>query len=218
MRDRNLPYKQFNIQLEKYILSNLRRKEDRRITFSQDLSLEFRPYSNHREFQIIFPRNFRLLRALAIVQWYFPENLHFLTYLSLEEQTFNWLTQKQKIEIKIYLSSKENCVKYLYLTDRYSSNEIFGNILKNDLLDLQRQFKIKKKIYPKPTEKVYRRGPKDKGSRRVDSSLRILQEEIEKDFILQYEENLLIKKRKLLHATINKILIILRDFQDLEDK
>lgn len=213
MRDRNLPYLQFNIQLEKSIQRNLKLFENQRITFSRDLSLEFRPYSNHQEVQIFFPRDYRLLRTFCVIQWYFPQNLHFLSYITLEEQTFKWLTNKQRLELKILLSSKENCIKYLYLTERYTSSEIFGNILKNDVKDLLKKLKITRKRYPKPTEKVYRRGPKDKGSRRVDSSISIIAKEISCDVFIQEENKKLERKRKLLHTTLHKILKILENYQ-----
>jgi hypothetical protein len=216
MRDRNLPYKQFNIQLEKNILQNFKKFETRRITFSQELSFEFRPYTNHREVKISFPKEYRLLRVLSIIQWYLPENLHFLVYIQLKEQDFSWLSEKQRIEINLFLESKEDMVKYLYLTERYTGNEIFGNILGNDLKDLIKRTKIFLVKYPIPTEKVYRRGPKDKGSRRVNSSASIIQEEISKDIFLQIEELKRVKRKLRLQSTINLILKILRN-SDLEE-
>lgn len=213
MRDRNLPYKQFNIQLEKTILQNFQNFETRRISFSQELSFEFRPYSLHRSPEIILPKDYRLLRVLSIIQWYLPENFHFLVYLKLKEQTFTWLSQKQQIEIQLFLDSKESCVTYLYLTERYTGNEIFGNILNNDLRDLYSRLKVLRIYYPKPKDKVYRRGPKDKGSRRLDSSISIISEEVQRDVFLQIEELKRCKRKFLLQSTINKILLILRDFQ-----
>lgn len=211
MRDRNLPYNQFHIQLENTILRNFKKFETRRITFSQELSFEFRPCTNHRDFVINFPRDYRLLRVLSIIQWYLPENLHFLVYIQLKELSLSWLTEKQKMEVTIYLDSQDNCERYLYLTERYTGNEIFGNILGNDLKDLMKRLKITRRYYPKPSEKVYRRGPKDQGSRRVNSSSSIIQEEIRKDCFILLEEEKRVKKKFLLQSNINKILKILRD-------
>lgn len=216
MRDRNLPYNQFHIQLERTILRNFKNFETRRITFSQELSFEFRPYTLHRELQVTLPKDFRLLRVLAITQWYLPENFHFLVYIKLKEQSFSWLTEKQRIELELYLDSKESMVKYLYLTKRYTGNEIFGNILGNDLRDLSRKLKVFRIKYPEPAEKVYRRGPKDKGSRRVNSSSSIIQEEIQRDVFILLEEEKRVKKKIQTQSTINLILKILRN-SDLED-
>lgn len=221
MRDRNQSYKQFNIQLEKIILRNFQKyetiiivsNETRRIRFSQELSFEFRPYSLHRSFEIIIPKDFRLLRVLSVIQWYLPENFHFLVYLKLKEQSFTWLAPKQRIELNLLLDSKESCVTYLFLTERYTGNEIFGNILNNDLKALGKRFKVKEITYPKPKDKVYRRGPKDYGSRRPDSSISIITEEVQKDIFLQIEDLKRCKKESLLRSTINRLLLILRDFQ-----
>jgi hypothetical protein len=57
---------------------------------------------------------------------------------------------------------------FLYETQRYSSNEIFGNILGNDLKDLNEELKVRRKKYRKPKELVRRRGYKDHGARRPD--------------------------------------------------
>jgi hypothetical protein len=92
-------------------------------------------------------------------------------------------------------------LKYLYLTERYTGSEIFGNILGNDLKDLCRKMKILRRTYPRPVKKVWRRGPKDKGSRRVNSTSSILVEEYRKDYLLNLEEEKVQRKRRLLHLT-----------------
>lgn len=214
MRDRNqLSYQQFNIQLVKEISLNLQKFGTRRNTFSHELSLEFRPDKLHSSPRISYPRNFRLLRCLCIVQWYFPENLHFLTLTDLEKESFSWLNLKQKMEISIYLNSRETMIKYLYLTDRYSGNQIFGNILKNDLQELSKKFKVTYESYPRPRRKVYRRGPKDKGSRRVHSCGPLFLEDIQRDVFLQLEEEKFQRKLILQQNLINSLLKFLENFQ-----
>lgn len=216
MRDRNLlSYQQFNIQLEKYITSGLQEFGTGRNTFSQELSFEFRPGGLHPGPKIVYPKDFRLLRVLCIVQWYFPESLHFLTVVSLEEEEFSWLNFKQQVEIQIYLSSKENMEKYLYLTDRYSGNEIFGNILKNDLQDLSKKFRVSKEFYPRPRKKVFRRGPKDKGSRRVTSLGPIYEDDVRRDVFLALEDEEFQRKKRHRQSTINRILRIIANLSDL---
>lgn len=201
MRDRNLSFAQFHIQFSEVILRHLEQFENRRISFSQELSFEFRPSELHHEPVVVYPRDFRLLRSLVIVHWYFPENLRYLVHIQLEGESFNWLARKQSLELTILLSSKQNCLKYLYLTERYTGSEIFGNILGNDLKDLCRKMKILRRTYPRPVKKVWRRGPKDKGSRRVNSTSSILVEEYRKDYLLNLEEEKVQRKRRLLHLT-----------------
>lgn len=214
MRDRNqLSYQQFNIQLEKNILQSFQRFGTRRNSFSQELSLEFRPGELHSEFLVVFPRNYRLLRSLCISFWYFPENLHFLTRLRLEDQSFSFLNEKQRIEISILLSSKENMLKYLYLTERYSGNEIFGNILGNDLHELSKKFVVTRKFYPKPRKKIFRRGPKDKGSRRVISLGPHFEEDLRSDVWIQQENQIIEKKKIYLHKVTTRIIIFLEKFE-----
>lgn len=205
MRDRNLSFDQFHIQLEKNISLILRQSENRRISFSQELSLEFRPSDLHSEPVVFYPRDFRLLRALSISFWYFPQNLHFLVKISLEQESFSWLTSKQQLELSLLLSSKENMEKYLFLSERFTGNEIFGNILGNDLKELTCKMKVLWKYYPRPRRKIRRRGPKDKGSRRVNSTSSQIAEEIRKDIWIQTEEEKRQRKRKLLHLTSLKI-------------
>lgn len=162
MRDKNLSYSQFNIQLRKTLkkeLSNFNQFFRRAVVVSPTLSLE--------SYYIRYPKDFRLLRALAIIQWYFPEEFHWRVYLDLTETSHSQLSSKQRIELSLLLSSEDNCKKFLYETKRYTSNEIFGNILKNDMQDLLRILKISRRI-SKVRRTQRRRGYNDKGSRKPD--------------------------------------------------
>jgi hypothetical protein len=154
---------------------------------------------------MIFPRNYRLLRILCIVLWYFPENNHFLARLQLEEQSFSWLSLKQRIEINLLLDSKETMINYLYLTERYSGNEIFGNFLGNDLKDLSKSLKFYQKNYPKPRRKIFRRGPKDKGSRRVFSTGPRFEDDVRRDYHLQLENEKFQRKKYYFFKLIEQL-------------
>jgi hypothetical protein len=216
MRDRNLlSYQQFNIQLEERILQSFEIYGTRRNSFSQEQSFEFRPDSLLEEKLVSFPRNFRLLRVLCIILWYFPENLHFLVRIRLEEENFHFLNDKQRIELSILLSSKENMKKFLYLSDSFTGNEIFGNFLGNDLKELSKKFKISSKKNPIPRKKIYRRGPKDYGSRRVVSLGPNFESDLRSDIFLQQKEELFQRKENLIHKTISRLLIYLENY-DLE--
>lgn len=218
MRDRNKSnLQQFNIQLKRQILKSknfnfiLRQEE----YFSQKSCL-WRSDTKHpnSRFRVRLPRNFNLIRSLIISHWYFPKNLHILVHLELEERSFNWFNSKQKVEIGILLSSEINCVKYLFLTERYTSNEIFGNILGNDLNSLEKEIKIYFVRQTRAKKKIFRRGPKDYGSRRSDSTAGIIQFETSRDVFLQLEEELYQKNLQLLQQTINKILNILENYSE----
>lgn len=165
MRDKNLTLKSFSIQLEENFLrvDQLERKSPTRQVFDTPTLL-----LDNSEVLISYPRNFRLMRVLSIVQWYFPENLHWRVLLDLQEMGFKHFNRKQRIELNILLSSRKNCEYYLYETKRYSGNEIFGNFLRNDLKDLYREMRISKKVKKYPKRPVRRRGYKDHGARRPD--------------------------------------------------
>lgn len=217
MRDRNQSTQnQFNIQLRRKVLSSnlffkiLKQEE----YFSHKTCLWRSDPGNiftNAEFKLNIPSNFRFVRSLIVSHWYFPENIFFLYHIELENQNFSRFNSKQQIEIQILLSSKENCEKYLFLTERYSGSEIFGNILGNDLNSLTYRLKLRMIQPNKAVEKVYRRGPKDKGSRRSDSSARIIQEAIREDFYLNEIELTRIRKKILTSSTINRILYILEN-------
>jgi hypothetical protein len=131
----------------------------------------------------------------------------------LEEENYSRFNKKQQLEISILLSSKENCYKYLFLTERYTGNEIFGNILGNDLEDLKKETKILFLPMQRARKKVFRRGPKDRGSRRSDSTVRIIEEEEKKDVWLREKEIDLRRRRRLLQQTSHRIQKILENFQ-----
>lgn len=160
MRDKNLNFKQFNIQFEKELQRNL-----------NDFSTKF--FANNvldsptllEEFELILPRTFRLLRCLCIFQWYFPEILHWRILMDLKEKKFAFLNEKQRIEIQLLLESKETMLTYLYETKRYSSHEIFGNILRNDSRELFQILNLKSRSR-KVRKTQRRRGYQDHGSRK----------------------------------------------------
>lgn len=164
MRDRNISFQQFHIQLRRKIT---------KAWYSSSESFLTRPVFvsptllDDSKVQIQYPRDFRSLRALAIAQWYFPEEAHWRIWLDLTEMSFSQLNTKQRLELKLLLASVEDCETYLFWTDRYSSNELFGNLCGNDQLDCCQRLRVKK-IEPGPVVRtIRRRGYKDKGSRRA---------------------------------------------------
>lgn len=164
MRDKNLNLNKFNIQLEKNVKSRCKLCDDKFLTRPVFVSptLPVDP----EDVIILYPKSYRLLRVLAISQWYFTEMLHWRIFLDLKDMSLSHLNKKQRLELAILLSSKENMEKYLYRTERYSGSEIFGNILGNDLQDLLKELKFLRKTKKHPRKTIRRRGYKDKGSRR----------------------------------------------------
>lgn len=203
MRDKNLNLKQFNIQLEKSIQRKLKNETLLRTPVFVSPT---RQILDDQEFKIIYPRNFRLIRALVILQWYLPENLHWRIYLDLQERSFSNYNRKQQIEIAIFLSSKKNMELYLFRTSRYTGGEIFGNILGNDLSDLCKILKISKKRKSNPIYPIRRRGYKDKGAMRPFHSW-LPKEDYDLTRIQLRKE----KEKYLLQKTINFILSLIQE-------
>lgn len=202
MRDKNLTYQKFNIQLEKIGekgLPSLHRFLRERVVVTPTL-LE--------EFYLVYPKDFRLLRALSIVQWYLPEEFHYRIWLDLTDMTFSHLNDKQNLELRILLTSKEICQKYLYETNRYTGNEIFGNILNNDLRDLEKILKVKKRS-TKIRKTQRRRGYNDHGSRKPSEKWLPSSDFTFTEYHLRKE-----RKLKLHNQTYSRILKTLRDIED----
>jgi hypothetical protein len=197
MRDKNLSYINFCASLDKklssYHLSNSLRTAVVDITTFQS------------SFKVVYPRDFRRLRALAILHHWLPDYIRVLIRVDLEFKNINHLNKKQRIEFKTLLSSRDCCLKYLYLTERYSGNEIFGNLVR-DCLTLEIPIKHQRVVKPKIPQR--KRGYDDKGS------LRSSDKWLERfDFNLTQEQNKINKERDLLHKTIQKLLKYLENVQ-----
>lgn len=220
MRDRNqLTQNLFNIQLMKKVCSStlFTKILEQEKYFSHKTCLRRSDPTNrfvNSEFRLKLPGSFRLTRALAISVWYFPEDLRFLYLVELENQNFQRFNPKQQIELKLLLSSKETMEKFLFLTQRYSGPEIFGNILGNDLLELAKLLRIQLVFPNRARQKIYRRGPKDKGSRRSDSSVRIIAEEIRNDFYINEHEKIRNKRIELTLQTYHRILQFIENYRE----
>lgn len=201
MRDKNLNLKQFYIQLEKEVKRS-NPFDDKFLT--RPVFVTPTRLLDNQVIGIKYPKDFRLLRTLSIYFWFFPEELHWRIRLDLENFTYSQLNKKQILELRILQSSKENMIKYLYDTKRYSSFEIFGNFLRNDLKDLQKNLKFYRIKYSIPREPIRRRGYKDKGSRRP-SHLWLEQF----DFSFTEQQNVKEKENFKLNKLIQRILSII---------
>lgn len=201
MRDKNLTPLKFNIQLVKAIRSSLEDDKLLRTAVSDSPKC-----LSSDEVQIVYPKDFKSLRSLAIALWEFPDFLHWRILLDLKEREQSQLNEKQKLELSILLSSKEICYFYLYQTERYSGREIFGNILGNELRNSLKQLKIKKIRPKRPRRTIRHRGYRDKGSLRFDH------QKLERyDFSFIEYQNKLEKKHYLQTKTQNNLLQLLTE-------
>lgn len=160
MRDKNLTQPQFDIQLENLVT---------RITSEWFLTravLDIPNFQNPDEVAILYPRDFVGLRSLSIACWYLPDKLKWRIFLDLREMSFSWLNWKQRIEILLNLERASVMRQYLYWTDRYTSRELFGNILGQQLKETLSRLRIKVRKLPKPRKRQRKRGYQDHGSRR----------------------------------------------------
>lgn len=203
MRDKNLSLETFSIQLEKTV--NRVCQLGHRFPTCTVLDSPTRLLTSE-EISISYPKNFRLVRTLSIIQWYLPEDLHWRILLDLQEETFSQFNFKQKVELNILLSSKKNCEYFLYETRRYSSSEIFGNILGNDLRELNKTLKITRKKKRKPLKTIRRRGYKDHGTRRPSD--RWLPTD---DFSLTIEQNSLENFQDHYNSLIKRLLSLIEN-------
>lgn len=151
--------------------------------------------------KIRFPKNYRTLVSLVVCHWEFPEELHWRVHLDLEDMSFSWLNDSQRITLKVLLNSKETCERFLYESRSFSKEKIFGNVLGNDFKELFKIFKVVRRKQRPPTPSVWRRGYRDKGCRIPDHQWR------EKfDFSFTAEQVQLEHRQILISKTITHII------------
>lgn len=158
MRDKNQSFIQFCKSVEEVVNRKLQLSRMLRTTVVNSPTFP-------SELKFVYPKKLVGIRGLVIVHWFLPENLMYLIHSDLWEMSFSHFNDKQKLEIAILLSSKENCLKYLYLTERYSMHEIFGNLLDTGIKS-SNNLKCYFVTYNKPELPQRKRGYDDKGSLR----------------------------------------------------
>lgn len=154
MRDKNHTFIHFKGEIRSFMEKN----------FHGSLSLK-----NHvvdsptflEELVIIYPRKFDEVEKLVLVHWFLPEALRWRIWLDLVDSNFSHFNRKQKMILKIILSSEEACFRYYYETNRLSSHEFWGKLGQATKVLLPNF--LKKYIIVKPKRK---RGYDDKGSLR----------------------------------------------------
>jgi len=159
MRDKNLSFIQFCNEVDSFLNRKLLLPRLLRTTVINSPTFPDTLY-------IRYPRKYRDLMGLVAVHWYLPDNLKWEIHLGIWSMTLSHFNEKQKVELNLMIQSKEMTLKYLYLTRKYSSNEIFGNILGTGLKVLKDLT-----ILPcctKVQKAIRKRGYDDKGSLRPE--------------------------------------------------
>lgn len=155
MRDKNQSFIQFQKQVKEYVLGHF--QISKFLTTTVVISPTFL-----EDYNIIYPRKFREVLKLVILHWYLPEALLWRINLDLHEKNFNNFNRKQRIILFLCLSSKRNCLLFLYKTRMFSSNSLWG--LLGEVARLENLRIVPRTKYVcKPKRK---RGYDDKGSRR----------------------------------------------------
>lgn len=157
MRDKNLNFIQFEKSVEKFITKKSPFSKDRRTSVIDNPTLL-------EDYYLVIPRKFGEFRGLCILVHYIPEiALRWKLFLDLEEKLSKFDLKKQ-LELKLLLSSKENMLIFLYETEKYTSHEIFGNIIEAGCKAIQ--FLQIKRRNTKVIKTQRKRGYDDKGSLR----------------------------------------------------
>lgn len=211
MRDKNSDFSKFNIQLrkicEKWKNQTFHQFFEIHVLDTPTLSDETLP-----EIKVSYPKTFRLMRTLSILLWYFPSASFWFVLSDLKESSFPHFNRKQRLELEILLSSKENMEKYLYETQRYTSNELFGNILGNDAKDLFKTLRVGYYRNKRSRRIIRRRGYQDHGSRKPDEKWLP-----QFDFSLTEYQNQKERKQYLFILTVQKVVSYLENLNFSEE-
>lgn len=199
MRDKNLNFIQFSQSVEKQLIQKLYHFSRVRRT-----SVVANP-TFLRDYYLVLPKKYNEIRNLCVVvHFILKDAMYWKLRLDLEDKIEQFDLKKQ-LELKLLLKSRQSCLVYLYETNRYTSHEIFGNIVGSVQKDLD-QVKLKK-VSKKVVKPQRKRGYHDKGSLRPkekwlensDWSFTELQNEKERNLTVhlksyQYLEKYLEKK------------------------
>jgi hypothetical protein len=153
------------------------------------------------EFDLVLPKKYRELRALAVSSWFGPEWLQWEIRLRLENFVFSLDFNNKglihSLELRLLVSSKENAM--LWLLENYSTSVIFGTILFDDLL---RAFNSTRCIIrgKGPVRRIQRkRGYRDKGTWRPPHRW------LERDDISFRSQQMLIEKKRLYITLVTQV-------------
>lgn len=163
MRDKNLTPEQLEVQLGR----NFSRKLENLVLTE---AVFVNPNLQYKISLGPLPTKLRKLEALILASYFATdEALGFY----LREEIREKITQfdlYDRLRLEILLScQKSGLIKYLYLDESITERTLFGNIVPAGV-EAFNNLKFSRRKLRKPEKPVYRRGYKDKGSRRPESS------------------------------------------------
>jgi len=200
MRDKNLSFIQFSEQIESFI-----KKKTDSIKILREPVIDNPTFLDDSKFRLRFQtKKLQELRGLAIISYYLPEFLGWKIRYYLTEE-LRRLNLKDQIRLSTLLINKEVSLAFLYLTQEFSSHDIFGNLIERGCFSLKiLKIQRRNQAILRPKRK---RGYDDKGTLRsqdrwlpsFDWSLTELQLELERKHDLHKKiqtklENFLLEK------------------------
>jgi hypothetical protein len=161
MRDTSFDSQSFLRELES-VVGSLRQH----FLFSTSALVDPKRLQDWENSFILKDKSLTSLVILSILSWYIPEEYGVILRLDIERI----ITKNDDLRfLGLLLLSKGHCLCYLCDTRLWHTRDFFGNILtEKNIWKALNSVKFKLKNRRKPTRLVYRRGYKDKGSRRKD--------------------------------------------------
>lgn len=106
------------------------------------------------------------LVALSVISWYVPKSLSILLRLELEKK----MESEDFFVLGLLLESKTQMILFLQETRLWHIREFYGNILREKQIKyLLKKLHFRRRKTRKPQRSQWKRGYRDKGSRRIDS-------------------------------------------------
>lgn len=158
----NVSFESLDQIVEKFYNRNLKTTcQDRRSSVLSNSN--FQGYELYEPNGLDFP-SMRITEKilLGVLHWYFPAELRVLCHLWLEE---NWGGEFPEIRA-VLLTSKRTALGYILVSDRWSSRDFFGNVLKENMVKNIKEMSLRKRSKRKPKRTVRKRGYQDHGTLR----------------------------------------------------
>lgn len=164
MRDKNLTPLALDAQIAKAVAA----KEPKRLVLTEAVFVN----PNLQYVLRLGPLPSKLLdrKALALVSYWVPdEALGFYLREEIREKLDQY-DLKDRLQLEILLFGRKDLVlNWLFLNESMSSRDLFGTWIEHGVLAFN-ELKFHKRRLRDPVEPVYRRGYKDKGSRRPETA------------------------------------------------
>lgn len=128
------------------------------------------------------PQRFKLKekQMLALLHWYFPEEIRYQINLFLEE---NWGNERKELK-EVLLSSKRTALAWFIIQEEFNERDFFGNYLKKSNFSVFFNLKLRR-VTKKRNLKKYTgwcRGPQDHSSMVDNITRRVQWRESEEEY------------------------------------